>query len=290
MTRTTLEQWRMLSALIENDGFAQAAVVVNKSQSTVHHAVHKLEDMLDIKLIEVKGRKAFLTNAGKILLKRANYLLDESNKIEKLATTLKNGLETSLRIAADEAFPQQRLNDALTHVSDQYPQLKVELFESILSGSNELLLSNKVDISISPYPLKDCISEELVSVKFVAVTNPSHILFENDNEVSFETLKSHRQIVVRDSAMSSVKNEGWLGSNHRWTVSNMKTSIDLVSQGFGYAWLPEPAISEKLKSNQLKKLNLKMGGIRSASFYLNIMDWDNIGIAVNLFCKKILKN
>ena len=43
MARSTLEQWRMFKAVAEHGGFHQAAEVVYKSQSTVHHAVHKLE-------------------------------------------------------------------------------------------------------------------------------------------------------------------------------------------------------------------------------------------------------
>ena len=288
MFRTTLEQWRMLSALIEYGGFAQAAEAVNKSQSTVHHAVHKLESMLGVKLIEVKGRKAFLTEPGKVLLKRANYLLDETSKVELMAQTLKSGVETYLRIAVDEAFPQRLLNKALNEVSTEYPLIRVEVIESILSGSNELLKLNNCDLSISPYPLENCASEELLTIQFIAVAIPEHKLFESKEPTTFEDLKSHRQIVVRDSAMNASKNEGWLGSDQRWTVSNMKTSIDLVSQGLGYAWLPEPLIRTLLELGRLKRLDLNVGSVRTVCFYLNILDWDNIGIAAKLFCEKIM--
>ncbi len=289
MNRTTLEQWRMLIALIDNGGFAQAATAVNKSQSTVHHAVHKLEDMLGIKLIEVKGRKAHLSDRGKVLLKRARYLLEESTKIESMAMNLKSGLESHLKIAVDEAFPQQRLNVALDHVSNQFPQLRVELYETILSGADELLLSNQAGVSISPFPLKNCISEELTTVKFIAVANPSHPIFAEQDALTFETLKSHRQIVLRDSSLASNTSEGWLGSDHRWTVSNLKTSIDLVFKGFGYAWLPEPSIKNYLSSNKLKKLHLAVGSERSVSFYLNVLDWGNLGVGAELFCEQILQ-
>ncbi len=288
MYRTTLDQWRMLNALIEHGGFAQAANAVNKSQSTVHHAVHKLEDMLGIKLIEVKGRKAYLTKNGEVLLKRGRYLLEELYKVETMALTLKNGIETHLKIAVDEAFPQNLLHAALEQVSRKYPQIRIELYETVLSGANEMLLSNQIKISISPYSLKNCVSQELSRIEFVAVASPDHKLLSGKSQITFEMLKLHRQIVVRDSAVKEAKSEGWLGSDQRWTVSNIQTSIDLVTQGLGYAWLPEPSIRNLLETNKLLPLNLKVGRKRSVNFYLNILDWDNLGIAASLFCEKIL--
>ena len=79
MAKATLEQWRMFKAVVEHGGFAGASTAVNKSQSTVHHAVQKLEAVLQIKLLEVKGRKAFLTDAGTLILRRAEFLIEEAN-------------------------------------------------------------------------------------------------------------------------------------------------------------------------------------------------------------------
>ena len=58
MYKVTLEQWRMFVAVVKYGGFNQASVVIHKSQSSIHHAVQKLEESLDIKLLEVIGRKA----------------------------------------------------------------------------------------------------------------------------------------------------------------------------------------------------------------------------------------
>jgi DNA-binding transcriptional LysR family regulator len=62
--RITLEQWRALVAVVDEGGYAQAAEALNKSQSTVSYAVHKLENLLAVKALEVSGRKAELTAAG----------------------------------------------------------------------------------------------------------------------------------------------------------------------------------------------------------------------------------
>ena len=68
--KTTLEQWRILQAVVDHGGYAQAAQQLNKSQSSLNHAVSKLQSMLDVQLLEVIGRKAVLTEAGEVMLRR----------------------------------------------------------------------------------------------------------------------------------------------------------------------------------------------------------------------------
>src|SRR3989442_14716013 len=62
--RITLEQWQALVAVVDAGGYAQAAERLHKSQSSVTYLVQKLESLLDVKVFEIKGRKAALTPAG----------------------------------------------------------------------------------------------------------------------------------------------------------------------------------------------------------------------------------
>jgi len=94
MQKTTLEQWRMFKAVVDAGGFNQAALTVHKSQSSVHHAVSKLEEALGVKLFEIEGRKTLLTEAGTLLLRRGQYLLDEVTRIESVAEALSAGVES----------------------------------------------------------------------------------------------------------------------------------------------------------------------------------------------------
>ena len=54
----------MFQAVALAGGFNQAAEHVHKSQSSIHHAVQKLEESLGVALIEIRGRRAHLTPAG----------------------------------------------------------------------------------------------------------------------------------------------------------------------------------------------------------------------------------
>lgn len=273
----------MFQAVAQAGGFSQAADRIHKSQSTIHHGVQKLEESLGLKLFETEGRKVQLTDEGKLMLRRAGFVLEEAAKVEALAVVLGEGVETELNIAVDHAFPYEWVYEALNRVTSEYAMLCINLHETSLSGSNELLLNGEVNLGISPFMLPECLNEALCDVTFVAVAKPSHALHALERELELEDLKSHRQIVVRDSAKATERNEGWLGSEQRWTVDHMRTSVDLVSRGFGFAWLPEPLCLEYIESGKLKALPLGARTQRNVTFYLNFLDADRLGPAARSF-------
>ena len=82
--KATLDQWRMFKAVVEYGGYAQPQKPSTKSQSTISYAVHKLQEMLGVQLLEVEGRKAILTEHGRIMLARANQLLEQADNMGKL--------------------------------------------------------------------------------------------------------------------------------------------------------------------------------------------------------------
>ncbi len=256
MNKTTLEQWRMLKAVVEHGGFAQAAEAVHKSQSTINHAVHKLQDRLGLPLLEVKGRKARLTEAGALMLRRAEQLLDEVAQLEDVAASLAAGTEAEVRLAVDEVYPQGYLADALQAFSQAFPNTRVQLQETVLSGGAEQLLAGQVDLLVTADVPQGFVGEPLLRAEFVAVAHPGHPLHRLDRELSLQDLRQHRQIVIRDSARGSGRDAGWLGAEQRWTVSHVATSADMISRGMGFAWLPLSRVQAGIAAGTLAELPL----------------------------------
>lgn len=288
MQKTTLEQWRMFKAVVDAGGFNQAASTVHKSQSSIHHAVSKLEESLGVKLFEVEGRKTVLTEAGKLLLRRGEYLLDEVSRIEAVAESVSSGVESELRIAVDGAFPQTIVYQALEKVSSLFPQIRIDIIDTVLSGTNELIQNREADIGLSGFQMPSGLNEEICTLEFVAVAHKDHPLHQFDRPLSYEDLKSYRQIITRDSSVEKRASEnqrtaGWQGSEQRWTVGSLRASFDLISQNLGFAWLPFPLVNDALEQGLLKRLPLTEGAFRSASFYLNYQDKDQVGPAAREF-------
>ncbi len=278
MLKTTLEQWRMLHAVVNHGGFAQAAEAVHKSQSTIHHAVHKLEELLGVEILEVKGRKAELTEAGKLLLRRSDNLLKLALQVEEVAAGLAQGVEAQIRLAVDVIFPPESMYCALRKFSDQYPNTRVEVIETVLSGAEELLRQGICDLVVSPTMPQGFIGTWLMTVEFVPVAHPEHPLHQLGRKITREDLAEHRQIVMRDSG-SDRRDAGWLGSDQRWTVSHMSTSVDMVCRGLGIAWLPTTWVDTLIVEEKLKILPLREEGKRLTPLYLAYSDFDRQGPA-----------
>ncbi len=279
MNKTTLEQWRMLQAVVEHGGFAQAAEAIHKSQSTINHAVHKLQSRLDLPLLEVVGRKAQLTEAGALMLRRASQLLVQAEQLEAVASSLAKGTEAEVRIAADAIFPDVCLANALQALSEVYPNTRVQLHETVLSGGPEKLMAGEVDLLIAGEVPAGFLGDMLMDAEFVAVAHPDHPLHQLGRKPTLQDLRQSRQIVIRDSALGRNVDSGWLGAEQRWTVSQLATSVDMISRGMGFAWLPLTRVAGRLAKGELRALDMDQGGTRQSTLYLTYADRDQAGPA-----------
>lgn len=279
MAKVTLEQWRMLHAVVEHGGFAQAAEALHKSQSTVSYAVNKLQQQLDVEILIIKGRKAELTEAGKVLIRRSRSLLKESDAIEKVADSLSQDWEGRITLGVDVIFPPQLLSTCLKRLSSECQQTHIELVETALSGTTDMLATGQADLVISGLVPQGFMGEPLMKVTFKAVAHKDHPLHQLDRPLSLDDLRQHRQIVIRDSGIKRV-DAGWLEATERWTVSHISTSVRMISQGLGFAWLPTAHVEQEMDSGVLKPLNLKPHGSRRHEIYLIYTDQDYAGPAV----------
>src|ERR1700741_3770404 len=146
--RISLEQWRSLLAVVDSGGYAQAAAVLHKSQSAVTYAVQKMESLLGVKIFEVIGRKAHLTATGEVLYRRAKALLDEAGQLEDAAGHLAAGWEPELRLAVEIIYPTWLLLQCFAKFAGDHPETRLELYETVLSGTEEALLQRRVDLGV----------------------------------------------------------------------------------------------------------------------------------------------
>ncbi len=275
-TRISLEQWRCLVTVVDSGGYAQAAAVLHKSQSAVTYGVQKLESILGIKALEVVGRKAQLTASGVVLYRRAKALLEEAGSLESAAGHLAAGWEAELRLAVEIIFPTWLLLECFANFGDEQPQTRIELYESVLSGTEEALLERRVDLAICSKVPAGFVGEALMRLRFVALAHPRHPLHLLGRELTLQDLRKHRHLVIRDTG-SQRRSGSWVGAEQSWTVSHKSTSIHAASNGLGFAWYPEDTVRGELQRGELLPLPLREGGERWGELYLVFADRDYAG-------------
>lgn len=277
--RSSVDQWRVLAAVVDQGGFAQAAAYLHRSQSAVSYAMAQLQSALGVQLLEMRGRRAGLTVAGEQLLRRARTIVDQFQQLEVQASTLDAGWETELRMVVDAAYPQQHLVHVLDELRSSCPHSAVTLAEAVLSGAEEAITGRGADVVVTARVPAGFLGDWLLDITMVAVAAPAHPLLEMGHALSLNELALHTQVVVRDSGQQRPRDEGWLGAQQRWIVANPEASRSLCVGGLAYAWLPSHMVAQDIAGGRLKALPLAVGGTRRLSLYAVLPQGETAGPA-----------
>ena len=274
--RISLDQWAALVAVVEAGGYAQASTRLHRTQSTVTYTIKKLEDQLGLKVFERRGRRAVLTSPGEVLYRRGKALLDDAARLERSAANLARGWEPEVRFAVDIVFPTWLLLGAMAQFGAEHPEIRLELVESVLGGTEDTLVDGRADFIIGSQVPPGFIGDALMQVRFVCAASPSHPLHSLSRRLTLDDLREHRHLVIRDSGARRARSGGWL-NERRWTVSNKATSIRAACMGLGFAWYAEENIREELDSGALARLPLVEGAERYVTVYLVFADGQAAG-------------
>lgn len=286
--KTTLEQWRILQAVVDFDGYAKAAQALNKSQSSLNHAVAKLQTVLGVQLLEIRGRKAYLTEAGEVMLRRSRYLTENVESLENLADNINQSWEPEITLAVDLAFDRSLLYPALKQFIPESRGSRIKLIDTVLTGTIDAITQHWADLVIAHHVPVGYLGEPLADMPFVAVCHPQHAIAQMPAPIDTEALMQQCQIVIKDTSHSPQEQTGWLRSENRWTVSQFDTAIDLLLQQIGFCWLPLHKVAQFIENGQLCVLNIQGSTHKRLTSYLIIPQPDNIGPGTRLLSDLIL--
>ena len=279
LPKTTIEQWAVLAAVVDEGGFAQAASVLNRSQSAISYSVARLQESLGLALLAVEGRKSVLTPYGQTLLARGRALVKELDTLEALGRSLKLGWESELKLIVDAAFPRARLLNIVAELQSSCPSTQIQVADVVLSGAEQAITEGSGDLVVTSRVPPGYLSDWLLDVNFIAVARADHPLLKLGRELTTDDLARHVQAVVRDSGSSNPRDEGWLGAERRFTVSSMDASLATILAGLAYAWLPEHMLTEQLQRGALQRLPLVSGAARNVSLHIVMVHANVLGPA-----------
>ena len=291
MTKTHLSQWAALQAVVDEGSFQKAAKKLHRSQSSMSYAVQTLQDSLGINLLEIHGRKAQLTEAGEALLRRSRSLTSMAQDLEKYAVNLKQGWEAEVHLSFEAIYPFIDLMQVMARFESESRGTRVQLHETVLSGSSEVITQKKVDVAITPIIPQGFLGHKLGSTKLILVAHPLHPLIElgkqTEDQIEEDELVQHLQLVIRDSGTGERIKGGWLKAEKRWTVGHLATAIALLKGGTGFAWIPKSLIEGELKQGALVPINLVHRAGFELPFYLVVPNPTSLGPAAQLLAQII---
>lgn len=288
--KTTVEQWRILQAVVDHGGYAHAADQLNKSQSSLNHAVAKLQQVLGVQLLEVRGRKAYLTDIGEVMLRRSRQLTQTITELEQLAENLHFGWEPEVRLAIEMVCDRAPLLPIFADFNRESRGSRLIIDDTVLTGTLEQIKEQTADVVITHHLPKGVLGEPFSEFRMELVCHPQHELARLPQPIKQTDLLNHLQVVIRDTANKPSELSGWLKAEQRWTVSHFDEALRLVMSGLGFCWLPTYMTQEPLKRGELARLTIDGSSHRNGLLYLVLPKGEKTGPCARLLADKLLQS
>lgn len=250
----TLDQLRVLIAVVDCGSFSAAARRLGKAQSAISQQIQNLELDLNVLLFERIGRYPKLTEAGRALVDEARFLLLRAQHLSGIAASLEAKRLTRLVIAADEMALDGSFDKTMLQLSQQFPTLSVDLVHPVLEAVAAMVRCGEAHLGLTvqmPNVYDDLSFARYGMTKMVCVADPAHPLV-GLSAIEVTKLSRYRQVLV---SVRRQQASHWQLSPSCWHAGNIWSAIELAKMGVGWTSVPEYAAREALAQGKLKILH-----------------------------------
>ena len=269
---TTLDAWVILQAVVQLGGFGPAAKKLNRYQSTISYAIGRLQEQLGVRLFEIHGRKAQLTEAGRVLLADVEPHLAGFHELEQRARVMASGGASEIRISVDSIFPDDRLFEVLAAFSHSFPRVRLKLRQgTFLSADSEFSLHNS-QICVTGLVSRELLVKPILVIGMIAVARRDHPLVTIPRRLSRTDLMQHILVTIESAASGSLKQQPRLPTQRVLPVSTIESAISAVRSGLCFGWLPRYRIQSELDCGDFLVLALPAGKTRDVRLNLVCKD------------------
>jgi DNA-binding transcriptional LysR family regulator len=269
---TTLDAWEILQTVVQLGGFARAAEKLNRSQSTISYAVGRLQEQLGVQLFEIHGRKAQLTEIGRVLLADVEPHLAGFQQLEKRARLMASGGASEVRLSVDSLFPDDRLFAALASFSRSFPHVKPKLRQgTFLSADSEFSLHN-AQLCVTGLMSREMFVKPILVIEMIAVVRQDHPLLSIRRRLSRSDLMQHMLVTIEGAASGNLKQQPRLSAQRVLPVGTIESAIAAVRSGLCFGWLPKYRIQSEIDRGDFVELPLPAGKTREVRLNLVCRD------------------
>jgi DNA-binding transcriptional LysR family regulator len=254
----SLDQLRVLIAVVETGSLAAAGRRLGRATSAISYAIDNLEAQLGLPLFRRSGTKRpELTEAGQVVLAEARGLTRGMDGLRARVSGLLEGLEAEVSLAVDVMLPTGRLVAALTAFQAEFPTVGLRLHVEALGAVAQLLDEGRVRLAVSGPLYTELAGVELLSlagVMMIPVAAPGHPLTAPNLPAG--AARDHLQLVLTDrSPLTKGRDFGVLGERS-WRLADLGAKHALLRAGAGWGNMPEPMVAEDLAAGRLVRLAL----------------------------------
>lgn len=251
---------------------ARAAQALGKVPSALTYQLRKLEERLDLLLVDRRGGRAQLTDAARLLVADARAIEQALDDALQRARRAALGYEAELTIAVDAIVPDDALWPLVAEFQREGAPTQLRFWQEVMSGSWEALLSGRADIVIGApgdAPAhREIRTRSLGQIEFLYCVAPHHPLARAAEPLDPHVIAAHCAIAVADSARAMPRRTaGILPGQPVLTVPDFHYKIAAQCAGVGVGYLPRHLADREIAAGRLLSKETAQGG-GSAPVYL----------------------
>ena len=243
----SLRDLRYLVAVAEHRHFGRAAAACYVSQPTLSTQLKKLEDYLEVQLVERNRRRVLLTPLGELLAERARTVLAAVDDMVELARAQAEPMTGDLRLGVIPTAAPYLLPHAIPELARRFPQLRPHLREEMTHRLLEQLRAGTLDGAIlaAPVHAEDLCGETFLREPFYLAVPQGHAL-DRPEPVTMSELRGSELMLLeqghclRDQALELCQ-QAEVGEAARYRATSLETLRHMVAAGVGMTLLPRLA-------------------------------------------------
>ena len=249
MASMTLTEMRYISALDKTRHFGRAADACHVSQPTLSVAIKKVEQQIGAPLFERGATEIRTTPLGKEIVNQIKRVLDETLRLEEIATQNRDPLKGALRVGVIYTIAPYLLPALIPVLHNLAPEMPLFLREDFTANLLPALKEGELDVLVLALPVEQpgIVTQKVYEEPFRVVVPASHPwaardVVGNDELAGEQLLLLGSGNCFRDQVLEACPSlqraEGLSGSLEG---SSLETIRHMVASGAGVAVMPSSA-------------------------------------------------
>lgn len=252
-----IDKLRYFLTLVQCGSFTEAAKVLRISQPALSKSVNALQDELNCKLYEVKGRTTHITAHGREIAKKAQHIVGLFKELSVTSVEFWAEKESVFRLATFEVFSTHFLKAITEKLGTK---VAYEIHDLLPGRMESAIAENRADVGITYLPVAH---KEVEHLEVGKVKMGVYGIAARFSDFSFSDFPFVVPLLPPEGVPTKAQGiDGWPEARFprsiHFRVSAMESALTLCREGLAVAYLPGTVVqlmNQSLRAqNQLTEL------------------------------------
>ena len=227
--------------VVREESITKAAEVLHITQPTLSRQLAQMEEEVGVKLFDRGTRKISLTDEGMLLRRRAEEIIDLSDKTIRELLTREEQVEGVVSIGGGELGAMEQVVELCGTFQRKYPRVRFDIYTATADVVKERVERGNLDIGILLEPID---IEKFEYIRFAGREQWVVLMRKNNPLAQFDTIHAEQLeslpliLPRRLNVRSELAN--WFGDrfaqlNIAYTGNLTTNTALIVQKGYGYA-------------------------------------------------------